>query len=295
MSATLSRRTFLAGLAATAGACSSSPGAGVAARTSPLTIWYTGLIFFQQDKSATSPTLKVGLLAGHNNSHKTIIVAHRKTVDTAGSGVSAQQLVDWHPTNLGHTSEADLTYWEATSLRLNLSANEALNVNAPFGVFPLESLAKLPGEVTATNSQSLLTFTNGSFSGYQRAHPQCEHEKADFNMVTSFTDNNPVLTRKLVDTVQQRVQISDGSMLINGTTTVKFLPGDVRLWVMQLDRSTPGPTDPPPNPKEIKHSLHYYDLVAGHAGEKYYPRRDDTLPTGCYDVSPIYCTPGENA
>jgi hypothetical protein len=287
MSPTVSRRTFMAGLAGVAAACgSSSPQVKT---TYPLTVYYTGLIFFKHDKDNSE--MRVGFL---DYSHKTIIVGRKGDVDTAGRDPSADELLDWNPIGLSNDPR-DLTCWEGNKFTFTITSDDSLSVKSPFGVFPLESLAKMPSDVKADTRgvQSLVTLKNGEFAGHKRAHALCEHENAKWQMVKDDLDNAPQLSDvMMVDTVRQTAQIEAGGFTIDdggGVTTVKFKPGEVRLWILQHDYS--GSVK---DPKEILHCQHYYDMVAGYGnGIRYYPRRDDELPKPCRDALPIYCTPGE--
>lgn len=289
MAPTVSRRTFLAGLAATAASCSTTL---QKQSTVPLTIRYTGLIHFQHDTSSTPPAMKVGLLG---NGHRTFVIVEVADVDIDPAAVknpTDDQLTDWHPEGLS-TNTTDLHIWDCSKFGLKVDSSDVLKVNAPFGVFPLARLAKKPGELDTGNTQSLLTFSSGTFSGYKRPHPTCEHEKAEWQMIAGPTDTTPVESKVyLVDTVEQTLEVNSASLSIDGVDFNFKTTGEIKVWVMQ--HMDPPPADPL-DPKEIAHCQHYYDLVPGYgSANRYYPRRDGNLPTGCQDAWPIYCTPSEN-
>lgn len=297
MKNSVTRRTFIAGLAGIGAACGTSstpvtqqaaaPAAAPVAANHPLTVFFTGLVFFQHDKTASE--MRVGLLP-HN--HETIIVARKADVDRPGTDLTGDQSQSWHPTDLDVINQSELTYWKATHVGFALTSTDPLVVRSPFGVFPLRALAMQAPQLSAANCQSLLTFTHGEFAGKRRPH-SCGHDSADWSMVRNLSDSMPKMKDvKLVDTVQYTSQISAGSFTVDGTT-VTLQPKAAKLWVLQLDTAGTKGKDP----REIVHCQHYYDLIAGYDGEKYYPRRD-SVPPSCktqVDVDPIYCTPAEDS
>jgi hypothetical protein len=292
MTHSVSRRTFIAGLAGVAAACGSNRDAGGqgAARGAvfPLNVRYTGLVFFQHDKGAGR--MRVGLL-DHN--HKTVVIGRKGDVETPGKDLSADDLLSWNPIDLSKDTK-QLTYWEGKKLSLSLTSTDPLAVAGPFGVFRLEALAMRPPDLTSDNCQSLLTFQNGRFSGFERPHV-CEHNKAKWKMVRNESDLEPKMVDvTLRDTVEHTTTFSAGEFAIDGTT-VKFKSGEVRLWIMQLDARSKEEKEEELDPKEIEHCKHYYELVKDYTGDTFYPRRD-SVPADCKfqaDADPIYCTPGE--
>lgn len=297
MDSMVTRRTFIAGLASVgAAACATQPPSGetsqaaaVVARTEqpathPLTVYFTGLIFFQPNASE----MKIGFL-GHD--HETIVVARKSDVDTPGADLNGDQYQGWNTAELS-MDMADLTYWKGTSLAMTVASTEPLTVESPMQLFPLKTLSKMSPTLSAGpggNCQSLLSIKNGDFRGRKRTH-SCGHEEADFKMVRNAADTAPVLTTRLRDTVQYRTQRTAASFAVDGKT-VALKPGNAAIWVLQIDKN--GATG---DPREIKHAQHYYSLLSGYTGELYYPRRD-SIPDSCrvqVDVDPIYCTPAED-
>jgi hypothetical protein len=292
MKHSVSRRTFMAGLAGVAAACGSTRDASnqVAVRGEqfPLNVRYTGLTFFQHDSRAGR--MRVGLL-DHN--HKTVVIGRKDDVDIPGKDLKPDDVLSWNPIGLSSDTR-QLTYWEGKKFSLSLTSIDPLKVAAPFGVFRLQALAMAPADLTAGNCQSLLSFQNGTFAGFDRPHV-CDHHTAKWKMVKGESDEAPKMTDvALRDTVEHTVGISAGEFALDDST-VKFKSRDVRLWVMQVDARSKEEREEELDPKEIEHCKHYYDLVKDFSGDRYYPRRD-SVPADCKfqaDADPIYCTPGE--
>jgi hypothetical protein len=288
MTQIVTRRTFLAGLGAAGAtaACNQpelAPPPPVVTKdaTTPLTVYFTGLIVFHHD--TTTPAMKVGLL-GHG--HETVIVARKKDVDTPGKDLTGKQYQTWNPVGLA-INKKDLTYWQGTKFELDVTSKDAL-VKTAFSSFPLSTLTGMKPELTTTNCQSLLTLTNGAFAGEIRTH-KCEHDDVKWDLVKSLADAAPAQKDlQLIDTVKYTAEITKGSFKMD-STTVNFKPNNVEIWVLQIDVS-----GAKKNPREIKHCLHYYSVV-NYSGDKHYPRRG-AVPEECKpqaDVDPIYCTPAE--